>query len=472
MPDRTIIDDACELTHKAWRVLEEEKNDLGLPNLTIQPLGDFLTAAEKEKLSLADKETILHEAELMLGHFYPHLPFKQDRFGDVNPLEILNQVRDRLAALGETDFHLSILLAFANVRDLHTAYILPSFYQGAIAFLPFQVRFYDQDGTRQFIVTSVMSTVRGGGFEHPHFQPGVELVSWDGEPMENAVSRVAQLRPAANSAALALRGTLRLTLQLPATSGILAWGAPPFHKELISAIEYKENGSTETRAIQFPWGLGTGFGIGSELPGNAFSMSQDSCDTRTAGKVLWQRNHIYQAQQVKAAYGQSAVPAAPAAPDLQHVSIIPDVFEFQYTNGPKQDGFTDPAALASNKKDGAKFGYIRIATFGANLQALDVRKTVLDEFERILRIMNQLAPDGLILDIRGNPGGDILAAERMLQMLTPGTITPARFHLANTPAVVEFLKTVAAGSLPQNTKLDSRHGPPTPQAHHCPAAPG
>ena len=44
-----------------------------------------------------------------------------------------------------------------------------------------------------------------------------------------------------------------------------------------------------------------------------------------------------------------------------------------------------------------------------------------------------LAPDGLIVDIRGNPGGSVPAAERILQMLTPGPITPERFHCINTP---------------------------------------
>jgi hypothetical protein len=64
------------------------------------------------------------------------------------------------------------------------------------------------------------------------------------------------------------------------------------------------------------------------------------------------------------------------------------------------------------------------------------------EFRRILGVMNQMAPDGLALDIRGNPGGDILAAERMLQMVTTSKIQPIQFHLANTPVVQEILETL------------------------------
>ena len=65
---------------------------------------------------------------------------------------------------------------------------------------------------------------------------------------------------------------------------------------------------------------------------------------------------------------------------------------------------------------------------------------IVDEFQRILTLMDRVAPDGLVLDIRGNPGGNVQAAERMLQMLTPGTIVPQQFHLANTPAMLQILR--------------------------------
>ena len=45
------------------------------------------------------------------------------------------------------------------------------------------------------------------------------------------------------------------------------------------------------------------------------------------------------------------------------------------------------------------------------------------------------APDGLIVDIRGNPGGSVPAAEGILQMLTPRAVTPEGFHCINTPVM-------------------------------------
>jgi Peptidase family S41 len=132
----------------------------------------------------------------------------------------------------------------------------------------------------------------------------------------------------------------------------------------------------------------------------------------------------------------------PPAVDLQRVSRIPEAFEFQYTGGASQPGGLDPALLLAPSKPGARFGYLRIRQFNPDgpLAATD---ELVGEFQRILRdVMNPNAPDGLILDIRGNPGGDVRAAERMLQMLTGVHIQPLQFHLANTPAVQEVLETL------------------------------
>ena len=60
--------------------------------------------------------------------------------------------------------------------------------------------------------------------------------------------------------------------------------------------------------------------------------------------------------------------------------------------------------------------------------------------EQILTLLDREAPNGLVLDIRGNPGGDIEAAERILQMLTPAIIEPEKFHLANTKTIVRVLR--------------------------------
>jgi len=123
--------------------------------------------------------------------------------------------------------------------------------------------------------------------------------------------------------------------------------------------------------------------------------------------------------------------------DLTRVSKIPSVFVFQYTGGIAGAGVPAPDILRDESRPDAKFGYLKIRSFSGEGAGTD---QMVAEFRRILTLMNDKAPDGLVLDVRGNPGGDIRAAERMPQMLTDRRITPAFFHLANTPAVQAMLR--------------------------------
>jgi hypothetical protein len=69
------------------------------------------------------------------------------------------------------------------------------------------------------------------------------------------------------------------------------------------------------------------------------------------------------------------------------------------------------------------FGYLRIFSFNVN----DDRVFV-DEF---VRLIQELPQNGLIIDVRGNGGGLIHAAERLLQVLTPHPIEPQRAQFIN-----------------------------------------
>jgi hypothetical protein len=58
----------------------------------------------------------------------------------------------------------------------------------------------------------------------------------------------------------------------------------------------------------------------------------------------------------------------------------------------------------------------------------------------------------LILDVRSNPGGSVEAAERILQLLTPISIEPARFHFVNSRVNQEI-----AAALKENDQVMDAH---------------
>ncbi len=69
----------------------------------------------------------------------------------------------------------------------------------------------------------------------------------------------------------------------------------------------------------------------------------------------------------------------------------------------------------------ATYGYLRLWSFEISDD---------DGFiAEVVRLLAELPQDGLIIDLRGNPGGLIWAAERLLQLFTPSPIAPTRFSI-------------------------------------------
>jgi hypothetical protein len=85
------------------------------------------------------------------------------------------------------------------------------------------------------------------------------------------------------------------------------------------------------------------------------------------------------------------------------------------------------------------FGYIRIFTF--NVPNAD---NFVAEF---IRLAQSLPQNGLMIDVRGNGGGLVYAAERLLQVLTPRTIQPERAQFINTPLILEICRRHAPSPL-------------------------
>jgi C-terminal processing protease CtpA/Prc len=88
-------------------------------------------------------------------------------------------------------------------------------------------------------------------------------------------------------------------------------------------------------------------------------------------------------------------------------------------------------AKAVTTPDGI-YGYVRIWSF-----SVDNAKTFVQEF---LRLVAQLPQTGLIIDVRGNGGGLILAGDELLQVLTPQSIQPTLYQVINTPLNLELCR--------------------------------
>ncbi len=403
-----IIEDGRPLTEAALRVLEADKTALGLPDLHVQSVADFLAVANAQKLSRTDKETIVDQALLIVEQLYAHLPFKRSRYA-IDPVQRLRLLRSQVGQIADVAFHTELVTTFIDLRDAHTFYGLPAPFAGAVAFLPFSVNSYHDDkGALRFIVTAVMD-----GFEHPQFKPEAEITCLNGVPIMNAVQGVGETDPGANPASRFARGLRSLTVQ-PLTFAI-----PP--EQLAVLVQYIPCGChQEERGILLPWNVGTGFGH-QVFVDSASSVCGPLSETANARDVLWCRQQIYTNVRFKGPY---AKPPASFSPETE--SALPQLLEFRLVD---------------------KFGYIRIKSFEHDSDEF------FTEFVRILTVLQPKASNGLILDVRGNPGGSVQAAERILQLFTPQMITPAAFHFINTPLTVDIAEKLQ--NLPPGAALDA-----------------
>ena len=80
-----------------------------------------------------------------------------------------------------------------------------------------------------------------------------------------------------------------------------------------------------------------------------------------------------------------------------------------------------------------KIGYLRIYTFDVD----DSDELV----EKLIKAIKKLPQDGLIIDIRENPGGRARAAEQLLQVVAPKLpIEPERLYLVSTPLTLQLCR--------------------------------
>jgi hypothetical protein len=109
---------------------------------------------------------------------------------------------------------------------------------------------------------------------------------------------------------------------------------------------------------------------------------------------------------------------------------------------------TETLKAMSIDAPGGPYGYLRIFGFDT------LPEPFIDELVRLI----PLFPDrGLIIDVRGNPGGYIWAAELALQLFTPNHIEPTRFSALATPftRLIATIGDVAEELEPWKASLDA-----------------
>lgn len=349
-----------------------------------------LPGAGQRVLDGGERLRIIDTLIKVIGGAYCHLPQKRAAYA-IDPVQALLLLRGRAVELSDGEFHLAVTSIVTGLRDAHTRYSGPKIMQGAVAALPFLVEQYGPHDDPTFVVSKLSAPDLVGDRQ---FKKGVELTSWNGIPFARAVDMYADRETGGRPDARRARALESLTFRA------LEYGPPP--DEMWVSIGYRSSRGA-TREVRTSWRVVLPGQARSAQPGPRaarFIAADPAAEQVRRAKKLMFSGELWKAEASGAALarGRDWIPT------------------------PMHD------ALAARKVEHrtlGELGYLRIWSF-------DVADD--DAFiAEVVRLLELLPGTGLILDLRGNPGGLIWAAERLLQLFTPNRIMPTRFSLLATP---------------------------------------
>lgn len=393
------------------------EHDLGV----IRTVSEFRDSINQQPtLSTEDRLLLIEQAQVLIGDLYTHLPLKR-AMHSIDPLQRLRLLKQHVDEMSITEFHAELLEIFKELRDLHTNYSLPIPFGGQIAFLGILVeQYFDEKGKTKYMVSKVAEHL----VSDDDLEQGVEITHWNGMPIHLAVARNADKEAGSNLAARLARGLENLTLRFMRAS------LPP--DEDWVTITYLVNGiEQETRLDWQVFESGAELLQGSDDPAGLIEMLntplryQIGMDERAerfrrAKKRLFNPDAVVEEKRVADFKGK--VP--PTTDALKKANVIA-------TSRP------DEITARIVETDSGKFGYLRLWSFFMN--DYNVSAFLVE----VIRLLTEELPNnGLIIDVRGNGGGFVIASEFLLQFLTPRHITPEPSQFIATAATLDLAKAV------------------------------
>jgi hypothetical protein len=236
------------------------------------------------------------------------------------------------------------------------------------------------------------------------FQFGVEVTHWNGVPIARAVDRLADRFPGANPEARHARAVEWFTTRT------LAFGMPPDEDWI--TVDYVDE-QQEPRQIRLVWDVRSLVPAETERPSQA--MDTPLGFDLEGARLARMRTLLFAPEVIAAersdepiARGEDGIPVTPA-----------------------WASFFDACKRTAG---GRTFGHLRIRSF--------LTRDVVGFVNEFIRLVGELPPEGLVLDIRGNGGGAIVAAELSLQALTGRPVQPEPAQFAATMLNLKICRAV------------------------------
>jgi len=392
--------------------------------MDVQSLEEFRTGESRRRdISDADRVALVSEARSLFFNFYAHLDLKEamlavDPVGECDMLlrEIERRREGPTDHYCDIDFFHDLLGIFVGLRDAHTSFTLPEKYSGLFAHLPFTVEEYYIEGDLE-PRTRVLSVAPHEKFGH--FQPGVEIVSWNSLPICRKLSDVANLAPGATRMA-----RRRMAAQMLTTRWL---GQMTMPEENAVAIEYYSLDPSVKKPLRhyFDWRIytrpkGKTYVAGSPTTKPLAGASFFHGVNRQALELQRARYRMFKRQKHKARESQACAKSETYNPIKEMIEIPTGL-----------DNVT-AGIVKAWPDDSVRIGHLRIHNFDCG----DPVKFT-HQIAKVLR-HKDMPKERLIIDIRTNPGGILQAGELLLQLFTKEKVKPATLRFRSTNGTKEL----------------------------------
>ncbi|MEM6500126.1 MAG: S41 family peptidase, partial [Pseudomonadota bacterium] len=294
-----------------------------------------------------------------------------------------------------------------------------------IAFVPFMIEEFTEVDEQRYLVTNISD-----GFEAPPFEPGVEVLAWNGIAIQRAVEIQGDRFAGSNLEARRARGTATLTVRR------LLLALPPDENFVI--VEYRDL-SGQSQELRVDWMVISEPGLAGDMqpagPRNAKAAASIGSDLEMEA-VQHIQKYLY---------------AGHAAADEVRKSKQKLPLEAAVANAarpePAKQGNGFAGLVPSSVMDGravqtttGEYGYIRIRSFRNYSRELPFEIVVQSYVDRFIELAESLPQIGLIVDVRGNGGGIVTAGERLLQLMTPRRIQPEPTQFITSPLNLDICR--------------------------------
>jgi Peptidase family S41 len=348
-------------------------------------------APPRDPLTQAERTNIITMFTDLLDGLYVHLPLKRAMYG-IDPVQQLRRLHERARLMTDDAFHREIGSILTNLRDAHTAYIAPAPLAGTAARLPFLVEQFGPDTAPRFIVSKVIREL----ITDKRFGEGVEIIEWNGVPIADAVRRRGESERGGRPDSAMARALDSLTFRP------LGIGPPPDERWII--VGYRSDDDSPIREHRFDWRF--------IYPGPAPDAAHPTAPAAAATAIHPDRALVRRAK--KLSFNAELW-------ETERRDRVAAAGVGMADNGWITGQFQDNVSARIVPIAGRDYGYLRLWSFELSDD---------DGFlAEVVRLLAELPQDGLIVDLRGNPGGLIWAAERLLQLFTPSSISPTRFSI-------------------------------------------